>query len=200
VHIIVIGKLPPGRRQLEFGDRPHHGVGLYDCDSPRYFTVTGKALNGNSIAECTEQLARIHARLFSPKAKPRPAPHPARKPPSEGGAGLLLDDEQLIQLAFGAKNGAKFWALWQGDDTGYGSASQADQALCNILAFYTACDAARLERLFRESGLMREKWNREDYRERTIDKAIALTGETYSAGANSPKTVVEAKCNILMAA
>jgi putative DNA primase/helicase len=82
------------------------------------------------------------------------------------------------------QNGRRFWALWTGDDSLYKSPSEADLALCRILSFYTGCDAARIDRLFRESGLMREKWERDDYSERTIAKAIALTGETYSAGAH----------------
>jgi primase-polymerase (primpol)-like protein len=98
--------------------------------------------------------------------------------------GLLVEDERLIRLAFSGKNGRTFWALWTGDDTLYKSPSEADLALCRILAFYTGCDVARIDRLFQQSGLMREKWERADYRERTIAKAIALTGETYSAGAH----------------
>jgi hypothetical protein len=41
------------------------------------------------------------------------------------------------------------------------------------LAFWTQGDTARIDKLFRQSGLMREKWERDDYRKRTIQKAIA---------------------------
>ncbi|MFQ7644172.1 hypothetical protein, partial [Ruthenibacterium lactatiformans] len=41
------------------------------------------------------------------------------------------------------------------------SHSEADIALCNALAWWTNCDAARVDRLFRQSGLMREKWDRQ---------------------------------------
>src|SRR5262249_51449478 len=40
-------------------------------------------------------------------------------------------------------------------------------------------DAARMDRLFRQSGLMRDKWDREDYRIVTIKKAIADCTEVY---------------------
>jgi putative DNA primase/helicase len=46
VHVIVLAKLPPGRRQKEFDGRPRYGVGLYDCDSPRYFTMAATLSTG----------------------------------------------------------------------------------------------------------------------------------------------------------
>src|SRR5262245_57623890 len=68
LRIFVYGELPDGRRQKEFGDREHHGLGLYDAARGRYLTVTGWRIGGNgTIAERTEQLRRIHARLFPPE-------------------------------------------------------------------------------------------------------------------------------------
>jgi primase-polymerase (primpol)-like protein len=69
-----------------------------------------------------------------------------------------------------AKNGADFIALYDhGDLSAYdGDHSRADQALCNHLAYRTGRDAARIDQLFRSSALMREKWERADYRNWTI--------------------------------
>src|SRR5262245_2703110 len=72
---------------------------------------------------------------------------------------LLLDDGALIERARRARNGARFVALWAGDVSAYGSQSEADLALCNLLAFWTGGDAARVDRLFRVSGLYRSKWD-----------------------------------------
>jgi primase-polymerase (primpol)-like protein len=48
------------------------------------------------------------------------------------------------------------------------------------LAFWTGGDRERIERLFDQSGLVREKWwSRADYRERTIANAVRSTGEFY---------------------
>lgn len=93
---------------------------------------------------------------------------------------LTKDDRALIEKAMNAKNGDKFSALWEGRWGGLGfknqkgeeTQSEADLALCSILAFWTQGDAARIDRLFRQSGLMREKWERADYRERTINLAL----------------------------
>jgi hypothetical protein len=68
--------------------------------------------------------------------------------------------------------GVQCWAgldLWHGRHVG--DHSRADLKLCDELARWCGPDPERIDRLFRESGLMREKWERVDYRERTIDRA-----------------------------
>jgi primase-polymerase (primpol)-like protein len=70
----------------------------------------------------------------------------------------------LIERAKRARNGDKFSRLWAGDASEYDSASEADLALCSILAFWTVGDPDSIDRLFRESGLFRDaKWSRESY-------------------------------------
>src|SRR5262249_11781703 len=87
-------------------------------------------------------------------------------------------DEGIIRLAGRARNGGKFGRLWAGDTAGYASPSEADSALCCLIAYYTR-DEAQIDRLFRRSGLMRNKWERKDYRDATIAGALALVKETY---------------------
>jgi putative DNA primase/helicase len=80
------------------------------------------------------------------------------------------------------KNGAEFTRLWYGDvGTDW---SSADLALCNFLAFWTGKDPSRMDSLFRQSGLMRDKWDRkartgEIYGEGTIQIAIEGCNGTY---------------------
>jgi hypothetical protein len=83
-------------------------------------------------------------------------------------------DEDIILLASHAANGAKFRKLYeQGDLSNHADdASRADMALVGMLAFYAGPDPDRLDRLFRNSALMRDKWERDDYRTRTIEKAM----------------------------
>src|SRR5262249_5774311 len=66
-----------------------------------------------------------------------------------------------------------------------------DLSLCCKLAFWTGKDAARLDSLFRQSGLMRDKWNREDYRQRAIARAIEMTTDTYNPNRNEHRGPVE---------
>ena len=86
----------------------------------------------------------------------------------------------LIIKAMAASNGAVFTSLWKGDTSAHGGDdSAADMALCNHLAFWTGNDPYRIDTLFRQSGLYREKWERQDYRDRTIERAIENTRESY---------------------
>jgi putative DNA primase/helicase len=172
VHVITKGELPDGPRQKVLGGE-HHGVGLYDSARGRYLTVTGNRISGNgTIAERTVELQRIHARLFPPQ--------PKAKTKAKAEAGAALTDDDLVERARNANDGGKFSRLWAGEWEGaYASQSEADLALSMRLAFWTNRDAARIDALFRRSGLMRQKWERADYRDVTIAKAIAQTTETW---------------------
>jgi primase-polymerase (primpol)-like protein len=99
--------------------------------------------------------------------------------------GVALDDGVVVEKARSAANGAKFGALYRGSTSGYESQSEADMALCSLLAFWTGGDARQMDRLFRASGLMRGKWDEQHYAdgstygEKTIERAIAGTSEFY---------------------
>jgi putative DNA primase/helicase len=77
--------------------------------------------------------------------------------------------------------------------TGYGSRSEADLALCVVLAFWTQRDAARMDRLFRGSALRRDKWDEprgtQTYGAKTIAAALKKCRETYTprAGGAAPR-------------
>jgi primase-polymerase (primpol)-like protein len=176
VHIICKGKLPEGGRKKG-------NIEIYD--KGRYFTVTGNRLDGtpseiNSAQEAIDKLLSSH---FTKEVGPQ-APISSSSPqPCES-------DPELIQKAISAGNGHKFNLLYQGQwqEAGYPSQSEADQAFCNLLAFWTGRDAARIDAIFHQSGLMRPKWdkkhhsNGDTYGRRTIDKAISSCQETYSQG------------------
>jgi hypothetical protein len=182
LRIIVKGELPDGRRQLDFGDRPHHGAAFYEAGGPRFLTITGNRIgNVTTIAERTAELARIHARLF-------PREPPKRKSHAKTKTGASVSDDELIARASKARNGARFQRLWEGHWEGdYPTQSEADLALCTILSFWCTRDPVRMDRLFRRCGLMREKWNRDEYRDMTIRKAIARTDETWTPGGTASR-------------
>ena len=72
-----------------------------------------------------------------------------------------LDDDAVIAHANEASNSEKFKKLFAGDwEDLYGSQSDADMALLSILAFWCGCDEEQMDRIFRTSGLMRDKWDR----------------------------------------
>ena len=102
---------------------------------------------------------------------------------------LDLSDEQLLDKARNAKNGAKFCALESGSDSMHGGdTSVADKAYCQHLAFWTQGDRQRMDRLFRQSDRMRSKWDEthrgdgDTYGEMTIDAALDDQTEYYDPG------------------
>jgi hypothetical protein len=150
--------------------KPH--IEIYE--SGRYFTLTGNHVEETErdITDCTSEVLAFHKQVFGeaeqPPANPRPAPI------------VNLSDAKLLRAAARAKNGDKFSRLMKGDTTGYPSHSEADLALCILLAFFTGNDAERIDRLFRQSGLYRDKWeNRPDYRDKTIKAALRSTRGAY---------------------
>ena len=78
------------------------------------------------------------------------------------------------------KNGDKFRKLFdEGDISDYGSHSEADAALCALIAFRTGDDPEMIDTIFRQSALYREKWERDDYREATIALGISVCKGVY---------------------
>ncbi|MBX3322231.1 MAG: hypothetical protein KF757_04500 [Phycisphaeraceae bacterium] len=178
VKVFLAGRKPDGVGCKSKAIAGFKETEVYDRD--RFFTVTGQRVL-DTPTEVEERQAALDAlcmRLWPKKQKP-----------SVNGtlvaAGFGGDDEALIKRASEAKNGDRFNTLWAGDTSLHADdASGADQALCNLLAFWTGKDAARIDRLFRRSGLFREKWDERrgarTYGQMTIERAIADCRETYS--------------------
>jgi len=166
LHVIIRAKLRGSRnrsRQTPWGG----GIEVYD--RRRYFTMTANCLPGSpkEVFERQSQLDGLIDELLPEPELPERAL--AVHVP------VNLSDDALLDKAHRAKNGGKFTALFdRGDVSTHGrDDSAADLALCTHLAFWTGGDPERIDRLFRRSALMREKWYRDDYRDRTIEVAIA---------------------------
>jgi putative DNA primase/helicase len=99
-------------------------------------------------------------------------PPAALRPMTRPRYAMPTSDAALLARARAARNGDLFALLWSGEwQTRYGSQSEADLALCGFLAFWCNGDAERVDGLFRQSGLYREKWERLDYRQWTLTRA-----------------------------
>ena len=95
----------------------------------------------------------------------------------------------ILKLISKSKDADKFQKLFSGNWKGdYPSQSETDLALSNKLAFWTGKDPALMDALFRQSSLMRDKWDEKHfgdgktYGEVVIEKAIASCVETYRVG------------------
>jgi phage/plasmid-associated DNA primase len=197
-HILVKGASPVfGKKAKLFGG----GVELeiYDYRSPRYFTVTGNHIpdTATDITEQQKALDWVCEKYFSEKEK-SPAKNseiPNKATSQNSTQNDLLNDDDVLRICRKARNKAKFEALWSGG--GDDDLSRGDFALCGMLAFYTQSPAgqgeSQIDRLFRQSGRMREKWDerhgQQTYGELTIAKAIKGCTKTYTPKAklNKPK-------------
>lgn len=177
IHIICKGTLPDGARR-------RGNVEMYS--SGRYFIMTGKLYNPNytEIKDCTESIKLLHNKYLYTE-KPQVAPRVIQK--------LDMDDNEIIDKARNCRTGSLFQLLYSGNWQGvYNSQSEADLALCNHLAFWTQKDAAQIDRIFRTSGLYRDKWDSKrgayTYGETTIQKAITNCVEVYEPKYESDDT------------
>ncbi len=166
VHILVRATLPEGRNRKG-------RIEMYGRD--RYFTMSGRHLKGTprTVEGRQEQILALRRRVLGEPV----SPNSHETPRSEASNGL--SNQEVLMKAAAADNGEKFRQLWAGDTSGYTSASEADQALCSLLAFWTGPDSERIDSLFRQSGLYRQKWERTDYRDRTISRALDGRTEFY---------------------
>ena len=135
----------------------------------RFLTVTGDVLNAADVTETAEALTWL---LDTYMGRPTPSTPAVASP----GKSYLFDEDVIIK-ASSARNGEKFNRLWNGDITGYKTQSEADAALTSILAFWCGGDTEQIDRLFRQSCLMRNKWDEyrgaDTYGNMTIAKAVA---------------------------
>ena len=164
LHLIVRGVKPRTNCKKAIADG---AVEIYDRG--RYFTMTGKSMDPFvlSIPDGQDGLNRLFDQLFPEQEQV--AAQPVNTPRAE--TRLDLSDTELLDRPFAGRNGDQIRRLWDGDASSYPSRSEADCALCSHLWFWTQGDRGRVEVLFRQSGLMREKWNRPDYRAGTLDRA-----------------------------
>ncbi|WP_135855167.1 phage NrS-1 polymerase family protein [Halorussus salinus] len=184
-HVLIKGDLPEGRNR-------RGSFELYE--TARFFTVTGDHVEETPtrVARRQDALSAIHREYVqdtddSSEAEPDPREGADEDPTTDGPREVDVDlaDEELLEKAMNASNGAKFERLWKGNTGGYDSQSEADMALCNMLAFWTGGDQTRMDDLFRQSGLLREKWDEvhyadgSTYGEKTIERAVGNTSAFY---------------------
>lgn len=143
VHIICRGSIPHGVRRGK--------VEIYS--DQRYMICTGNVHKPLPIVDCQEQLMGMFHAMN--------AEQPQIDLEQIDGH---LTDEQIYHMGSTAANATKFNELWAGEwrhRPEWTSQSEADFALLSMLAFYTK-DNEQVRRLFRWSGLVRDKSLRTD--------------------------------------
>lgn len=138
----------------------------------RYFTVTGNVYKGyHELKQFEpEYFLRWHNSLIKEKPKKEIQP-PQQKI-------FLPEDEKILEVMFKSKYGAKLKDLYEGNWEKHfrkdqkKSQSEADFFFVGSLMFFCGNNTEVVDRIFRTSGLMRDKWNRQDYRERTFQECL----------------------------
>jgi putative DNA primase/helicase len=155
-------------------------------DRFRFFTVTGDPVEtvDAGVRGRQQEVDALYAEVFGETCS---APSAATLPPQDASGSPVLADEDIIALAGDPRRkngtGIKFAALFEGRWREYfRSPSEADSSLCWTLAYYTK-DAAQIDRIFRASKLMRDKWDEPrpggTYGSDTIKKALTRVTAQY---------------------
>ena len=159
-----------------------HGLEVYlPGTTNRFVTVTGDMFrngavtrNDGSLRTLLDTFMKRSTRVSSKTVEPV----------------SYLDDDGVIAHASASESGDKFKALYAGNwEEGYDSQSDADMAFVSMLCFWCGNVEEQIDRIFRSSGLMRDKWDRmtgdRTYGQITIRNAIASTSEIYTPIADS---------------
>ena len=152
---------------MEHFGRKKNDLEIYS--KARYFTITGMKWNGCPL-KIIEYTADVVRKICDQILGTRDEVKFTHTTPMS----TQLSDEYILKIASHASNAHKFNNLWNGSKSEYNDDdSAADMALASILAFYST-DANQIERLMRQSGLKRAKWdNHNTYlKSLTIQKAI----------------------------
>jgi AAA domain len=148
VHILMIADLR-GRKGIKLPFPGTKATELYDKD--RYLTFTGRHISKTpgSILDRTEAFNTLYDRVAASK-----------------------QTKTGLTVSISVSEAERYTQLMAGDMSLYhDDHSAADFALCCLLAKKHACNAFKISTEFEKSGLYREKWDREDYRENTITRA-----------------------------
>lgn len=198
IHAIVKGKYKLDKNRRDNFEIYNNG---------RFFALTGNILNEQKNIK-TISKRKFEELYYSTVGKNNQTTPVEAKNNAPHGNNLSIDE--IINKMYASSNGVKIKHLMNGEYD-YKSQSEADIALCDYLAFWTNKDSKKMDAIFRQSKLMRDKWDQKDgattYGQRTINKAIADTIETFNSsrdttaknvyGFNQDNTTIKQLKNIL---
>jgi len=178
----IIGRGTPPEHKCK-----NNAYGLEFYHTGRFVALTGHQAQGDCMTDASAILPELVATYFPPDEAATDANW--SDSPCEEWYGPSDDDELFRRAmnsrsaasAFGTK--ASFADLWlvnvpvlasnYPDSIRAYDSSAADAALAQHLAFWTGNNCERILRMMKDSGLVRDKWDREDYLRRTILGAVS---------------------------
>lgn len=176
IHVIFKGKLTRDRRRKG-------NVEMYP--DGRFFALTGDAVRKvNHISNLNEsKIKKLEYWCFG-KNKVMPIQV------NYSTATIDLSTDEIINRIMVSESAGKFSDLMNGDYSQYPSQSEADMALANLLAFWCAKDYAKMDEIFRDSGLYRPKYDerhgKTTYGDALLNKAINEVSDIYKPKREMP--------------
>ena len=173
VHIICQGILPPGSRRKK-------GSPVEMYDKSRFFAFTGDVIHNVPINNREKEVVPLWEKYVKSDIVVNNG-RERKIVPDE----LKLDDKEVIETALSSSSGEKFYRYYyDGDISMNGNDhSSADMSFCCMLAFWCNGDEEQMDRIFRNSALYREKWDKyrgeKTYGEITIEAACRQTPDGY---------------------
>ncbi len=142
----------------------------------KYVTVTGHVIRQGDMDSRDNALQTILNKYMKRTLPTRPvSPTPVSS---------RLSDSAVLEKAGHSAQSDKFRRLYRGEFGDYKSQSDADMALAGILAFWCGGDTTQMDRLFRQSGLMRDKWDSKrgssTYGRILLEKVVCTTDTFYN--------------------
>lgn len=191
IHLWGRGRLPDNKG-INQPMKNGHKIEMYNHG--HYMTVTGEPLDDATLNDIQPAIDKILTMLKKPPA----ASEEGKAVTSTPAPMLNLSDTDIItMIKENETQGPKFHSLYDlGDVSTYGNdQSRADQALLNMLAFWTGKNAEQMKRIFLSSKLAetlgRKVGHEDDYLKRSIKKAIESTSQVYDPKGYAAKKQAE---------
>ena len=149
---------------------PSNGLELYVGELTNRFAVyTGNMILDLPLHDCTAAVIDTLNRYMRKPEKIKPSKEDKRI-------------DRVIQDLRSQNKGDKFSRLFdKGEIDGCTDHSKLDAVLCALIASRVGDDAELIDAVFRRSALYRDKWEREDYRDRTIAWGIQAAAKKKAA-------------------
>lgn len=168
IHCIFKGEIPGNRRRK----------GNYEMyQQGRFFALTGNSIGIPKIVTLSkEKMQALYNFLFGAD---KSVPDKIEEPEITA---LDLSIPDIIQRAEKSKTGTRFTMFMKGGwEQFYNSHSEADMAFANDLAFWTGRDFHKMDTIFRNSSLMRDKY---DEKRGATTYGISLLNKAISEAVN----------------
>ncbi len=176
VHIIIKGSLPSsfdkGKKNSELG------IEIYT--QKRFFTFTGSKENDNEIFERSDEINELVEEIFEFEDI-------QNETDFEVDVNKEFDENSTTAIwerMFKSSNGEEIQKMFDGQLIINNDHSSTDLALANHLAFWCDKNYSLMDYMFRQTGLMRDKWDEtrgdEVYGEMTLKKAIRETSSSIN--------------------